>query len=84
MCVMGMYRAQLEVMEAERAAEGDRNSGCGIFESPAALKEKVWMQCPASQDHHSSSTSPHNALVLILLLLCVMCCVAVWRDRSSS
>jgi hypothetical protein len=33
--------AQLEVMEAERVAEGDRSSGFGVFETPAVLKEKV-------------------------------------------
>jgi hypothetical protein len=38
--------AQLEVMEAERVAEGDRSSGFGVFETPAVLKEKVLPTLP--------------------------------------
>ena len=37
-----MHRsAQLEVAEAERTKDGEQSSGFGVFETPAALKEKV-------------------------------------------
>lgn len=54
--------AQLEVMEAERVAEGDRSSGFGVFETPAALKEKV--SC-----YPGDASLPHYLYMCIFILL---------------